>query len=404
MTNSQRDKKHIFYLVMALIFTDTTLYGAIVPLIPVYTQQFQLTQTSLGIVFAAYSLGLLLFSIPLGIVAERYGYRKVFLAGMIVLTLSTLLYGFINSPLMLLLGRFIQGSAAAATFTAGLAMVALLYPNKQGEKLGLVMAAMGLGTIAGPPIGGFLYQYLGYREMFLMLASFCFLLVLMVWKMDFDHLAGSQGNQNKRFNIWEVKQNPGLMWLGVVVIICSGSIGMLEVLMPNYLHGRFALGSLQIGLIFGLMGIVHAVSDAVVGFLSDRHGFSIFIFWGLLASAIFLPFLALVPTVIMLALAMSLVGISIGAALMPTQPLMYQIVSNDNNLKQNGGAGLAYGLFNSCFSLGTMAGPILGGILDRYAGFLVSLIFYQVLFMFAAALFHYKVAGRDKGMQLSKQV
>lgn len=126
-------KQRIFYFVMVLIFTDTLLYGTIVPLIPFYTQQLQLNSVMMGILFAAYSLGLLVFSIPLGIIAERYGYRKVFLAGMAGLTLATALYGFANSPEILFLCRLIQGIAAAASWTAGLAMVALLYPEQQGK-------------------------------------------------------------------------------------------------------------------------------------------------------------------------------------------------------------------------------------------------------------------------------
>lgn len=384
-------KQRIFFFVMVLIFTDTLLYGSIVPLIPVYTQQLQLNAVMMGVLFAAYSLGLLVFSIPLGIIAERYGYRKVFLAGMAGLTLATALYGFANSPEILFFCRLIQGIAAAASWTAGLAMVALLYPEQQGEKLGLVMAAMGLGTILGPPVGGTLFHYLGYREMFMALAAFCFSLLLMLCFVKFGHLAG--GNPNKKFAIWQVRHNPSLVWLGVVVLISSSSFGMLEILLPNYLNGRFGLGSLQIGLVFGLMGLMHAFSDAGVGFLSDRHGYKPFVYWGLWASALCLPFLALAPNPVILTLVLILLGINLGAALTPSQPLMYYIVAADPVLWPSGGAGLVYGVFNTCFSLGLMLGPPLGGLLEKYFGFSVGLILFAVLLAASAVLFHYKVGG-----------
>ncbi|WP_449240587.1 MFS transporter [Desulfoscipio gibsoniae] len=382
-------KQRIFYFVMVLIFTDTLLYGTIVPLIPFYTQQLQLNSVMMGILFAAYSLGLLVFSIPLGIIAERYGYRKVFLAGMAGLTLATALYGFANSPEILFLCRLIQGIAAAASWTAGLAMVALLYPEQQGEKLGLVMAAMGLGTILGPPVGGMLFHYLGYREMFIALAVFCFLLLFMLCFVRFAHLAG--GNRNKNFAVWQVRHNHSLIWLGVVVLISSSSFGMLEILLPNYLDGRFGLGSLQIGMVFGLMGLVHVFSDAGVGFLSDRHGYKPFVHWGLWASALCLPFLALAPNPIILTLILALLGTTLGAVLTPSQPLMYHIVAADPVLWPSGGAGLVYGVFNTCFSMGLMFGPPLGGLLEKYFGFSVGLILFAVLLMASAVLFRYKV-------------
>jgi MFS family permease len=385
-------KRRILYFVMVLIFTDTLLYGTIVPLIPVYTQQLHVNSVMMGVLFAAYSLGLLIFSIPLGMVAERYGYRKVFLAGMAGLTLATALYGFANSPEVLFLCRLIQGIAAAASWTAGLAMVALLFPDKQGEKLGLVMAAMGLGTILGPPVGGILFHYLGYREMFMTLAAFCFSLLLMLCIAKFGHLAAGN-KQNKKFTIWQVRDNLSLVWLGAVVIISSSSFGMLEILLPNYLDGRFGLGSLQIGMVFGLMGFVNAFSDAGVGFLSDRYGYRLFVYWGLWASALCLPFLALAPNPIILTLVLALVGITLGAVLTPSQPLMYHIVATDPVLWRSGGAGLVYGIFNTCFSLGLMIGPPLGGLLDKYFGFLVGLILFAVLLAVSAVFFHHKVGG-----------
>lgn len=102
--------------------------------------------------------------------------------------------------------------------------------------MGLVMAAMGLGIILGPPVGGMLFHYLGYREMFIALAVFCFLLLFMLCFVRFAHLAG--GNRNKNFAVWQVRHNHSLIWLGVVVLISSSSFGMLEILLPNYLDGR----------------------------------------------------------------------------------------------------------------------------------------------------------------------
>lgn len=181
--------------------------------------------------------------------------------------------------------------------------------------------------------------------------------------MDVGRLAGS--SQNSRFRIREVKQIPGLVWLAVVVIVITSSFGMLEVLLPNHLHGNFGSDSLQIGLLFGLMGLVHSLSDIGVGYLSDRHGYPPFIYWGLLAGSVFLPFLALAPSLVLEALVFCLVGIALGVAVTPSQPLMYYLVASDEKFRQNGGAGLAYGIFNTCFSLGMLAGPLLGGMLNK---------------------------------------
>lgn len=385
-------EKKMFSLVMALIFIDTLLYGSIVPLIPVYTDQFKLSPLSVGVVFSAYSQGLLLLSIPLGLMAEKHGYRRIFLGGILALTLATVLYGSVSTPWLLFLARFIQGCAAAASWTAGLAMVALLYPRQQGEKLGMVMAAMGAGVILGPPVGGALYHYLGYRGMFVALALLCFFVLLLVSKADFGRLAG--GSQTTgRLRLGEVRQNQALLLLGVIVTIASSSFGMLEILLPNHLHGRFGLGILQIGLLFGLMGLVHALSGIGAGRLSDRYGYQPFVFWGLIATAACLPLLGLAPGLTLLSMTFCLVGITLAVAITPTQPLMYHLVANDPKLSQSGGAGLAYGIVNTCFSLGMLTGPLLGGLFNKYFGFLPGLIIFALLVVSSAALFRGKAAG-----------
>lgn len=384
-------KKQILLLTMALIFVDTLLYGSIVPLIPVYTEQFKLTPLSMGVLFSAYSQGLLLFSIPLGLLAEKQGYRRIFLGGLLALVLATVLYGLVSSPWLLFLARFSQGCAAAASWTAGLAMVALLYPRQQGEKLGTVMAASGVGVILGPPVGGALYHYLGYQGMFIALAALCFSILLIVCKADFGRLPG--GSQTTRLRLGEIRQNQALLVMGLVVVVASSSFGMLEILLPNHLHTGFGLGSLEIGFLFGLMGLVHALGGIGTGWLSDRHGYRPFIFWGLLASAAGLPLLGLAQGLILLALAFCLTGLTLAAAVTPSQPLIYQLVAADSKLSQSGGAGLAYGIVNTCFSLGMLTGPILGGLLEKTFGFLAGLLSFALLFVFSALLFRGKVSG-----------
>jgi len=403
MENTDQSKNKIFYLVILLVFTDTMLYCAIVPLIPYYSTGFGLSSLSVGLVFSAYSLGLLAFSVPLGMTAEKYGYRRIFLAGTAGLVITTVLYGFVNSTTLLFICRFLQGSSAAASWTAGLAMVAILYPGQQGQRLGLVMGSTGLGAIVGPPIGGGLHHYVGYQGTFTALAIFCFLLFLVIWKVDFGRLSG--GSRKNRSMLEIFRKSPGLVCLALVVILVSGSLSILDVLLPNQLNGRFGLGSLQIGLLFGLMGAVHLVSDTSMGWLSDRLGYPPFIFWGLIVSAVFLPLIAVAPSFVLAALALVLVHITFGAVLTPSQPLLFHVVSGRSS-SQNGGAGLAYGTLNICCSIGLLIGPPLGGLLERYLGFLLCLLVIAVLFVVTALFFylnlsHFKPAfeGKEQSSQ-----
>lgn len=382
---------YIFSLVMALIFADTVLYGVIVPLIPVYTQVLGLSELSIGAIYAAYSLGLLLFSMPMGMGAERIGYKKTLSFGVALLSLSCAIYGLVTNALFLAICRFLQGVAAAATWTGGLALMAVMYPDRQGEKLGLILAAMGVGTVLGPPLGGFLYEYLGYRSMFYVLAMGFLVLLFMILKAkgELPQAPGGKGQGAKKLP-W----SSSLFWLCVVVVWISSSFGMLEIVMPGYLSRRFTLGSLEIGLAFGFMGIIHGLGDAVVGYWSDRLGYVPFVFWGLLAGAWVFPLLALAPNLYWLLLTLSLFGLVMGAALTPSQPLMYKLVTEAlAEAEAGGGAGLAYGLFNTCYSLGLTVGPLLGGFLNQTFNLATTLLVYTGVFLALSLLFKMKIMG-----------
>lgn len=73
---------------------------------------------------------------------------------------------------MMVIARFMQGAAAAATWVAGLALMADTYPKHElGSALGLVMTSMSMGLLLGPPFGGFVYEFGGYRLPFLIAAG-----------------------------------------------------------------------------------------------------------------------------------------------------------------------------------------------------------------------------------------
>lgn len=388
----QKNRGEIFYLVMALIFTDTILYGAIVPLIPFYMKHFHLTTSSIGAIFSAYAFGVLIFSIPMGVMAEKYGYRRVFLAGMVALGLSCFFYGLVNNPWALLLCRFIQGAAAAASWTAGLAIVSLLFPQQQGQKIGLLMAAMGMGTIFGPPIGGLLYHFLGYHLMFGALALLCLLLIFCIHQVSFESIPRNNTTSHASVSIFSTLNNVRVFWLSLIVVVLASIFGMVEILMPDHMDRHFALDTVQIGLSFGVMGIVHAVSDAFCGKLSDRLGYEIFILGGLVVNTLCLPFLAWAPDIFSLLAVLSLIGIATGAAVTPSQPLMYRIVmANQSSNCGQAGAGYIYGFYNTIYSVGMFLGPLLGGLLNKHFNLLGSLMVFSSMFLLSAILFYCKI-------------
>ena len=162
------DKKTvIFLLISAAIFTDMMVYSLLIPVLPSYSMTLGADKVQIGIIFGSFSLALLVFSVPFGILSDRIGRWPFMVIGMLSLALTNVIFAFSGNLYVLIAARLLQGMSGAATWSAGLALIADTFePSERGEKLGLVMAAMSLGTLSGPVLGGLLYDNLGYTYTF----------------------------------------------------------------------------------------------------------------------------------------------------------------------------------------------------------------------------------------------
>ena len=116
-------------------------------------------------------LSLLVTTTSLLLIAGRagdiYGHRFFFITGYFVLAFSALVNGFaLNAP-MLFAGRVIQGFGSAMILTASPALISLSCPpGERGKALGILSTCVYAGLMLGPPAGGYILSYLGWRSIF----------------------------------------------------------------------------------------------------------------------------------------------------------------------------------------------------------------------------------------------
>jgi len=108
------------------------------------------------------------FTLLFGRIADLFGRRRLFLAGMALLGLSSLAGGLATSPTMLLVARVAQGLATAIVTPAGLALLTTSFPEGplRARALGLNGALMSAGFTSGAILGGLLTELLSWRWAF----------------------------------------------------------------------------------------------------------------------------------------------------------------------------------------------------------------------------------------------
>ena len=105
--------------------------------------------------------------VPFGRVADMYGAKRVFAAGILVYIFSAVVSGLAPNLSIVLVGRALTGVGAGMVFGTSIALLSLVFPTaERGKTIGVNVTAMFLGFIAGNLAGGFLSFYLGWRSLF----------------------------------------------------------------------------------------------------------------------------------------------------------------------------------------------------------------------------------------------
>ena len=115
----------------------------------------------------AYSLTLAAFLLTAGAVSDLVGRRRVFVAGLVVFTISSAVCGLSSSPLMLNLARAVQGTGGAMMFATSLALIAGAFHGKErGLAFGVYGGVIGAAVAVGPVIGGVITSGIGWEWIF----------------------------------------------------------------------------------------------------------------------------------------------------------------------------------------------------------------------------------------------
>lgn len=153
--------------------------------IPLIGSEFQMDAVLLTWVATSFLLATAVFLVPFGKIADIHGRRKVFVCGISVFTISSLLLIISNSAVEIILLRIFQGIGCAMVYATSVAILTSVYPaGETGKALGINTASVYLGLAVGPFLGGFLTHNFGWRSIFVAIVPLGLaLLAFTFWKL-----------------------------------------------------------------------------------------------------------------------------------------------------------------------------------------------------------------------------
>src|SRR5260370_25142718 len=201
---------------------------------------------------SAYALMIGVFPMGMGRLADLWGQRKMYLAGLVIFTLASLACGFAFDILSLIAFRAIQGIGAAIMTPGTLAIVVRAFPQRQrGLAIGIHGGVSGLGLIAGPALGGLLVQSAGWRWVFFINVP----LGLIALAMTMLFVPDSRDAQASPQVDWVVL---GLLCIGLLCVIFACTRASTEGWTSATVEGSGVIGIMCLAIFVAVERRVHA--------------------------------------------------------------------------------------------------------------------------------------------------
>lgn len=178
--------KMVALIIAAIASFFTPFMGSSVNIaLPVIGADFGADAILLNWVANGFVLAAAIFAVPFGRICDIQGRKKIFLYGIILFTVSSLLCALASSAISLIVFRVLQGIGSAMIFVTGLAILTSVYPpHERGKAIGYNVAAVYVGLSLGPVLGGLMIQYFGWRSLFLLMIPFGILVMILIfWKL-----------------------------------------------------------------------------------------------------------------------------------------------------------------------------------------------------------------------------
>lgn len=340
----------ILFLIMFMIMVG---FSILFPVLPYYIEQFGATSLHMGLLMSIYSVMQFIFSPFWGNLSDRVGRKPVLLVGLAGFTLSFVFMALSTELWMLFAARVFAGVLSSAALPTAMAYVAdSTDPKARAKGMGIIGAAMGLGVIFGPAIGGGLSTY-GLHVPFYASATVT-ALTFLIALLRLPESRPGDGAHRARAPFWALFTGPHAI-LYTVAFVVSFAMAGLESTLAFYASDRFGLTSTSMGWLFAFLGLVMAiVLGGLIGRFTRIFGEVTLMRAGLLISAI--GFALIVESWSTLTLSLFLAVFGAGNAFI--RPTVSALISRRSPADRQG---LAIGMLDSADSLGRITGPAVGG-------------------------------------------
>jgi MFS family permease len=349
-------------MICLVIVLASIVTGINAPTFPLRARSLGLDLATIGWLPASSGLVSLCLALPIGLLSDRVGRRRVIVGGIFAFALGMFCVGVANGLPLLLVGCLLFGAAGPSTFQIGAALLGdVTAPGQRALAFGLYTTAMGVGFTVGPLIGGQVAARAGTSSAYIVGAAVAVAggtLALLVLPRPRPDAPKAGGRSLRGILALARRSDLALACLGTLLISWTFN-GAISTFFPLY-GDALGLSAATIGALFALRALVSAFGRLPNGMLARALGNQAVMLAALILDALAMLALAFAHQTWLLAVLLLGEGLAFGAYLVSGQTFVADHTTVENR-------GTAVGLYAMAGSIGATAAPAsLGAVADRW--------------------------------------
>ena len=373
---------------LQLIFSITLMavlgVSSVTPAFPRMVRELDLSQQQVGLLVTAFTLPGVLLNLPLGVLADRIGRKKVLVPSLLLFGAAGAACALARSFEWLLALRFLQGIGGAPLGALNVTIIGDLFEGpRRTAALGYNVTVLSVGTASYPALGGALAVVAWYWPFALPLLALPVGLLVLARLHNPEPDGERQPLKDYADGVWHALRHwevLGLLLVGVMIFLFL--FGTYLTYLPSLLEERFGTGSFLIGLILSCASWATALASSKLSWFTRHVDVRLLVRLSFLIDAAMLALMPLVPLIWLMPVAAFVFGLAQGISIPAIQSLLTEKAPMRYRaafLSVNG----------TIFRLGQTLGPLLMGIVITVGG--TDLVFYTgaglALCTFFVALF-----------------
>lgn len=382
----------IIWVLVLIAIINSMGFGIIIPLLYPYGKKFGVTEHTIGLLTAAFSIAQFFATPVLGSLSDKWGRKPLLVISLIGTAVSFVMFGFANSIFMLFAARILDGLTGGNISVAQAMISDISSPKERAKNFGILGSAFGFGFVIGPAIGGLLSKF-GLKVPFFFAAGIAVigvLLTLFFLKETNQNKTGRSSAKKSKFSFLSLVTVLKKPVIGTAIftgfLLTMAQFTML-IGFQTFSVDELKLSPTQIGLFYGGFGISGILMQMLVPAVKKVISSQATI---LLISTLFclgMMILAGFATgIVLFAISIGIYGLFNGLR----NPMLNAIIADHNEGNEKGEV---MGVNQSYASIGQTLGPVTAGLITAIS--IHSIFFLASLYILIALLFSIRLISKE---------